>query len=132
MTFVIDASVALSWCFPDEHNELADKALSNLIYEGATVPSIWWYEIRNVLLIGERRQRIEKKDSEAFLRQLSRLPIEIDQNPASLITLEIARNNDLTIYDAAYIELAGRAGCQFVTLDKTLQLAAKNQEIELF
>ncbi|MFY0696715.1 MAG: type II toxin-antitoxin system VapC family toxin [Balneola sp.] len=132
MTFVIDASIAMSWCFPDENNDLADKALSNLIYEGAIVPSIWWYEIRNVLLIGERRNRIVKNDSEAFLKHVNRLPIEIDQSHSNDLTLEIARNHDLTVYDAAYVELADRVGCKLATLDRLLNQAAENLKIELF
>lgn len=129
MIYVIDASVTLSWFFPDEKNNKADNVLTELIHYGAIAPSIWWYEVRNVFLIGERKKRIDLKDTKRFLHNLSRLPIEIDDTPLSDLTLGLARKHSLTIYDAAYLELAQRRELKLATLDKKLQKAAQKENI---
>lgn len=132
MKYVIDASVALSWCFPDEKSNQADDILLNLIHYGAVVPSIWWYEIRNVFIVGERKNRIKQEETKEFLYRLSRLPIELDNSPLSDLTINLAKKHNLTIYDAAYLELAHRREFKLVTLDKALQKAARKEKVSVF
>ena len=110
MAFVVDASVTGAWCFPDESDSGAEALLDRLGEEPGLVPGLWWYEIRNILIVNERRGRIDAAGSAAFLADLGHLPIEIDQAPESSALLALARRHRLSAYDAAYLELAARTG----------------------
>ncbi len=126
MAFVLDASVTLAWAFADEHNRIADQAESLLKTgaEIALVPDLWWYEMRNILVVGERRGRISAVDTAAFLREVSQLRIEMDAARGDVPLLDLARQHNLAIYDAAYLALALREHLPLATLDKHLQSAA--------
>jgi predicted nucleic acid-binding protein len=131
MAFVLDASVTVSWGLEDEENAVADLALVRLDAEPAHVSGIWWSEVRSVLLINERRQRISERDTATFLRTLSEMNIEIDRSPAEAGTLALARSHRLSVYDASYLELALRGGVPLATLDKKLAAAAKSEGVRL-
>jgi predicted nucleic acid-binding protein len=125
---VIDASLALAWCFGDEKTPAADRAIDRVRDEGALVPSLWRLEVANVLFAAERRGRIDRTDLEHRLDLLAALPIVIDAETdlhAWTDTLLLARVQRLTVYDAAYLELAMRLGAELGTLDDNLARAAK-------
>lgn len=124
MAFVVDASVAVSWAFPDEGHPVASEALQRLRAEPAQVPSLWWFEVRNTLIVNERRGRIAEADTAAFLLDIGRLAITIDRAPDDSTTLMLARRHRLSVYDASYLELALRLGLPLATLDKELREAA--------
>jgi predicted nucleic acid-binding protein len=124
MAFVLDASVAACWAFPDERHPTADLAFAKIRTEEGVVPSLWWFEIRNILVVNERRKRIVESDSAAFLQALSRLPIRVDRAPDEGEVLRIARAHHLSVYDASYLELARREGIPLATLDRRLADAA--------
>jgi hypothetical protein len=65
--FVLDCSVALSWCFPDEHAPYPQSVLDSLTAARAVVPSLWPLEVGNTLLVGERRKRSTQADTSAWL-----------------------------------------------------------------
>lgn len=131
MSFVLDASVTATWALSDESSPIAQLADSRLDFDTALVPRIWWYEIRNLLVINERRQRIAAADSDCFLQILSGYPIEIDQGQDERTLLRLARQFRLSFYDAAYLELAQRHEIPLATLDKALQAAAISASISL-
>jgi predicted nucleic acid-binding protein len=131
MSLVIDASVAASWCFPDEHDATVNAAIDRLAADEAVVPALWWFEIRNIAIVNERRGRIEPAGTAEFLADLRRLPIRIDRHPDSEIVLAFARKHNLTAYDAAYLELAHRLGGSLATLDRALMVAATNEGVDL-
>ncbi len=81
MTFVMDASITASWCFPDQTSLVADQAFARIAGEKAAVSAHWWFELRNVLLVGERRGRLDTRQTYRFLRLLGDLDIEIDRAP---------------------------------------------------
>ena len=125
---VIDASVALAWCFPDEASEYADAVLVAIENRAVLVPAIWSIEITNALLVGERRKRIRQPEVRRFVELLRGLNIVEDAQPfADTVgnVLPLAREQDLTAYDAAYLDLALRRGAQLATLDITLQKASR-------
>src|SRR4051794_24077104 len=124
MAFVVDASVVASWAFLDEGHPVASEALNRLRTEPAQVPSLWWFEVRNTLIVNERRGRITEADTTAFLLDIARLPIVIDPTPDDSMTLMLARRHRLSVYDASYLELAMRLGFRLATLDKELRRAA--------
>ncbi len=131
MPFVIDASVAASWCFPDENDAQADAAIDRLASDETVVPALWWFEIRNVLVVSERRGRIDPAGTAAFLADLGRLPIRIDRHPDSELVLTLARKHRITAYDAAYLELALRLDAPLATLDRALASAAAAEGVTL-
>jgi predicted nucleic acid-binding protein len=131
MAIVLDASIVAVWALADESSPLAIQAATRLKSEAGFVPRIWWYEIRNLLLVNERRQRISPNDSLAFLTLLSSFPIQFDQLFEEEPIFRLARQFRLSFYDAAYLELAQRHGIPLATLDKALQAAAISAGISL-
>jgi predicted nucleic acid-binding protein len=129
--FVLDASVAASWCFTDEAHPSAQAAFHRIADEQACVPSLFWFELRNVLLIGERRNRLSLLQTSRFLRHLKELPIEVDRDPDEIVALDLARTHRLSMYDAVYLELAQRKALPLATLDGALIGAAKIENVPL-
>lgn len=128
MPFVLDASVAVCWLFADEDHPNATEALERIRTDEALVPSIWWFEVRNTLLVNERRGRLTETDTTAFLRALSRLAITVDRTPSDEV-LVLARRHRLSVYDAAYLELARRENVPLATLDQKLADAARAEGV---
>lgn len=129
---VVDPSAILALALSDEEADYADRVLEATLRHGAAVPSIFWYELRNVLLISERRGRLTEEQAIAFLEEFSHLPIECADHPPPDGTLQIARTHGLTVYDAAYLELALRRGVALATLDKKLRLVAQTIGVTVF
>ena len=125
MPIVIDNSVYFAWCMSDEDAPLADKAMSRVVEEGGVVPGIWWYELRNALLMNERRGRISRQQVTDTLVDSQSLGISVDDGHDETLILELARQFELTIYDAAYIEVALRRSMPLATLDERLRQAAE-------
>lgn len=125
---VVDASITLSWCFPDEQTPLSIKVLDRLkAGEQILVPAFWSVEILNSLLIGERRGRIAPTQTEAFLEDLRALRPSLDHVSMEQVCAPvqtICRAHGLTPYDALYVELAIRAQCPLATLDQSQKNAA--------
>jgi predicted nucleic acid-binding protein len=130
-TLVIDASVTLGWYFPDESDPTAEVAREYLATNQAVVPGLWWFEIRNSLLAGERRGRIDATQTAEIIAQLDALPIDFDREPNDSAILALARAHGLTFYDAAYLELALRADARLATLDRQLARAARAAHVPL-
>jgi predicted nucleic acid-binding protein len=131
MAFVLDASVTIVWAMRDEEHAVAQFALHALDTERALVPAIWWYEVRNILLVSERRQRISVADSIQFVKDLGNFPIDLDEVWTQAGLTELARLYSLSVYDAAYLELAIRKRIPLATLDKALRSAAEAAGIPL-
>jgi predicted nucleic acid-binding protein len=124
MAFVLDASVSAVWALSDESSPIADRAAERLKTEIALVPRLWWYEIRNLLVISERRQRITAADSAIFLDLLSNYPIRIEPAEDEELVLRLARQHQLSFYDAAYLAVALDHQSPLATLDRPLAAAA--------
>jgi predicted nucleic acid-binding protein len=127
VTFVVDASVTLSWHLDDEPNAYSDKILARLAHDPAVVPPVWFLEIANGLLTAERRGRITSAHSSYVHETLSNLPITADElslDSALGPILSLARSQGLSAYDASYLELAMREGVPLATVDDRLRSAA--------
>jgi len=131
MRFVLDASVTINWAMRDEANPISDRAFSALRSGSAVVPGIWWYEVRNILVVNERRQRITPADSNRFLLDLQELDIATDNDPDSQAVLDLSRRLSRTVHDAAYLAVALRERVPLATLDKSLEAAAITEGIPL-
>jgi predicted nucleic acid-binding protein len=131
MSLVVDSSIVGCWCFPDESSPVADAALSAVATDEVVVPVIWWFEVRNLLLAGERHDRIDPTGTAEFLADLETMSIGIDRAPVSEAVLALASTHRLTVYDAAYLELARRLGAPLATLDRKLAAAARAAGVAL-
>ena len=130
--FVIDNSVIMSWCFKDETSQYSDNILEKLTVSMAVVPSIWPLEIANVLLEAERKNRLGEADSARFITLINKLPIKVEQETPERMLKEIfalAREHDLSSYDASYLDLAMKSGLPIATLDEKLISAAKRSHV---
>jgi predicted nucleic acid-binding protein len=126
-TFVLDCSLTVAWFFEDEMNRYAHAVEDSLSTAAAIVPGVWHLEVANALLMGERRSRATEAKVTTFLRLLAALPIALDDETAGRAwqqSLHLARSHRLSVYDAAYLELALRHGLPLATLDDKLAAAA--------
>lgn len=131
MAFVLDASIVGCWFFEDESDGRAAAAWARLDSEYALVPLHWWFEVRNICLLGERRGRATEEYTLKFLDDLQRLTIDFDGLPDQVAVVTLARKHQLTFYDAAYLELAHREGLALATLDEQLAKAARAENVPL-
>jgi predicted nucleic acid-binding protein len=126
VSFVVDSSVALSWCFEDERTP-ATKALLDRVGEtGAIAPQHWPLEVLNGLMMAERRRRVDANKRRQLAGFLRDLPIALDPDTTIQIwgeTQNLAERFGLTIYDAVYLELAHRKGLALASLDRDLRKA---------
>jgi len=128
MSFVVDNSVALAWCFEDEQTVGIMALLDRVAEVGAIAPQLWPIEALNGLLTAERRGRIGRDVRQRLAGFLQELPIRIDEETASrswTTTAHLAERHGLTAYDATYLELAMRRGLPLATSDTALIAAAR-------
>lgn len=129
---VVDNSVIMAWCFADAGGEYADRILDRLVSEEVLVPATWPLEVGNVLLVAEKRKRLTQADSIRFLALLGNLPITVEQETPDRMLKEIlalAREYNLSTYDASYLDLAMRKGLPLATLDEALIKAAAKSKV---
>jgi predicted nucleic acid-binding protein len=131
MPIVLDASVAVAWAFEQEDHPTAAVALDRIRGDYARVPALWWYEVRNALIVNERRNRLTPGDTAEFLQALDRLALVVDREPHEQTVIGFARQHGLTIYDAVYLELAQRHNVPLATLDTKLARAARLERVKL-
>ena len=130
---VVDASISLSWFFSDEASPERQAILARVLKETATAPHQWRMEAANVLTMGLRRGRLTRAGLRASLEEILSLPVEIDATTPERVhaAVEIAEHHQLTVYDAAYLELALRRKLALATLDKKLAAAARAESVEV-
>jgi predicted nucleic acid-binding protein len=131
MPFVIDASVAACWLMPDERHPIADAAHKRITHDPAVTPVLWWYELRNMMIVNERRGRLDSAKTARALGLLRKLPVTIETDVEEDALMQLARRHRLTVYDAAYLELAPRKGHPLATLDAALSIAARAETVHL-
>ena len=132
---VLDASVAVAWFFDDEATEVSESVL-NLLYAGAELlaPAVWPLEVANALLVAERRKRVSLAQMTALMSRITSFPISLETMDTARAfgpILSLARQQSLTEYDAAYLELALRRALPLATLDDELRRAARRAGIAL-
>jgi predicted nucleic acid-binding protein len=122
--FVADASVVCSWILPDERHPIADAAFARLQTSEAIAPQLLWYEVRNVLMVAYRHQRISFDlvlEGLAKLRKLNISTVAVEDDG---VILDLATRYQLSAYDAAYLALSLEENLELATLDKQLIAAA--------
>lgn len=133
-SFVLDASVAMAWCFPDESTPAIKGLLESMKTAAAAIPGVWYLEVTNALAIAERKRRIAPAQVAGFLAVVEMFKLEVDdQAPARAFSqiLSLCRTHGLTSYDAAYLDLALRRQLPLASLDDQLRAAAQAAGIEV-
>jgi len=134
MSLVLDSSMTLAWVYSDETTQAVNQVFDLLSTTGGWVPAIWRLEVANVLEMGTRRKRHGRDFRDATLADLAQLPIQVDgetNQQAWGATLHLATRHQLTLYDAAYLELALRRNLPLATLDQDLRRAAGKEKVRL-
>ena len=131
--FVIDSSIAASWCFKDEATDYTEGVLNAVSgLREAVAQRLWAYELRNSVLMGLRRGRITKADAEGFLKSLPDPCIRLTDPLSYEGVFTLADRHGLTVYDAAYLELAIRETLPLASLDSALIRAAEKSGVGMF
>ena len=134
MSFVLDSSVALAWCFEDERSDATDDLLRQAAASGAAAPALWPLEVLNGLAMGERRGRLDAAKRQILGGFLRDLPVSIDDETVAQAwgpTSALAARFQLTVHNAAYLELAQRLALPLATRDHALRRAATNLGVAL-
>jgi predicted nucleic acid-binding protein len=134
LSLVIDASLTMAWYFDDESTPATDALIDRVANIGAIVPGLWRLEVANAFQTAIRRQRIDAVYRDASLAELGLMPITVDADTNTYAwssTLRLSERFSLTLYDAAYLELAQRRSLPLATLDRDLRTAAPALQIEL-
>jgi predicted nucleic acid-binding protein len=132
LSLVIDASILVAWFLDEKSDPRVEAAFDTIARVETRAPNLFYYEIRNALLVSERRNRITEAMSAAFLRDLGLLPIRLEPTADAASLMALARKRKLTVYDAAYLELAKREALPLATLDRDLGKAAIAEGVALF
>lgn len=127
---VVDASIAAAWLLPEEDSEAAETLIAGLS-QRSPVPSLFWHELRNILVMAERRGRIVAGEAAAAMGRLRRLPLDDAGAGSDGAVLALASAHRLTAYDAAYLALAQERGLPLATLDLKLAGAARREGVPL-
>lgn len=134
MSLILDCSVTMACVYADEAAPAALDVFERVIAGGAWVPSTWALEVANVLEMGVRRRRTDAAFRDEALRNLALLPIRADAETSNYAwgrTMRIAEAHRLSLYDAAYLELALRRSLALATLDTDLRSAARAENVPL-
>ena len=133
MTLVLDSSATLAWLHNDERSPAIEMLFDRIVDKGVVVPSLWHLEVSSALTNAVRRQRVTKEFRDEALADLAHLDITIDPETdrhAWTASLRLADLHGLTVYDAAYLELAQRRRLPLATLDAALIRAASSSGVE--
>ena len=128
MSVVLDSSVTLAWLYSDELTDPVRQVFERVTATRAWVPALWRLEVANSLHMAIRRKRIDAAFRNASLADLALLNIGTDPDTDAFAwstTLQLAEAHGLTVYNAAYLELAQRMALPLATLDEELRAAGR-------
>jgi len=134
LSLVVDSSVTLAWVYSAEITEEISDVFARVVESGAWVPALWRLEVANVLEMGVRKGRSDSAFRDSALADLALLPITVDpetDRQAWGAIAKLAARHQLTLYDAAYLELARRRCLPLATLDSELRKAATAEDVAL-
>lgn len=132
MEIVVDASLGLTWCLHDEEYPGAAQLLDKCYRSPMHIPQHWALEVSNGLVMAMKRGRITESEiyeALAFLTVFDFIPDAFTASAAKSTALALAIRHKLTLYDAAYLELALRLGHPLATLDQKLAKAAEEEGV---
>jgi len=131
MPFVLDASIAAAWFLPDEQHDATDRLMADLRTASAFVPSLFWFETRNLFLMAERRGRLRVGEALLLMTQLRGFPLEDMGSVGDGAVLDLAARHMLSAYDASYLALAVAQQMPLATGDRKLAKAARGERVAI-
>jgi predicted nucleic acid-binding protein len=134
MSLVLDSSTTVAWVLGDDTTLAMERVFDAVAERGAVVPSFWRLEVANCLTLARRHGRIDEPFRRAALADLSLLEIVVDAYTDASAwgeTLQLAERCGLSLYDAAYIELAFRRALPLATLDAQMRAAGRSLGLSL-
>jgi predicted nucleic acid-binding protein len=134
VSLVLDCSAVLAWVHGDERTPEIEAVFSRVVEKGAVVPNLWHLEVANALAVAVRRKRASQEFRDCVLKDLAELGISTDGDTAANAwgpAVRLADLYGLTVYDAAYLELAQRLRLPLATLDADLAKAAQAAGVEV-
>lgn len=129
MSFVLDASAA--WFLPDEQHDAADRLMADLRTSIAFVPSLFWFETRNLFFVSERRKRLKPGEALLLMAQLRAFPLEDLGSGGYGAVLSLCERYDLSGYDASYLALTLAEKVPLATGNRKLAAAARSEGIRI-
>jgi predicted nucleic acid-binding protein len=131
--FVVDPSMALTWCVDDEATAATDGVLHRLLLEGGVAPALWPLELANAIRYAARRGRLEARDVERARAIIAGLPVEVlpVETSTAFRLIDVAQTYDLSVYDAAYLDVADLRGLGLATLDARVAKACRRAGVSL-
>lgn len=130
MAFVLDASFAAAWLIAEEHSAAAEAVIATL-QTPCQVPTLFWFEIRNILVMCERRGRMPAGSALVSMERVRRLPLEDAGAGGDSLPLLLAGRHGLTAYDASYLALSLNRSLPIATLDRRLAAAATAEAVRV-
>lgn len=131
MAVIVDASIAAAWVLVDEQNDAADAIMFDLKTKPASVPALFWFEVRNLIVMAERRGQIGTGGAMTAIGRLRRLNLTVQNADSDHAVLSLAFKHNLSAYDASYLALAINENFPLATADKRLAAAAVSEAVEL-
>jgi predicted nucleic acid-binding protein len=131
MSFVLDASIAAAWFLPDEQHHAADRLMADLRTSIAFVPTLFWFETRNLFFVSERRKRLKPGEALLLMAQLRSFPLEDFGSGGDGAVLSLCERHGLSGYDAAYLALAIAEKVPLATGDRKLAAAARSEGVAI-
>ena len=133
MLVVLDCSIVLAGELPDEISDIADAVMEHMGNGtiNIVVPPHFMIECANGLVMAKRLKRVSAEDMQTKISQWQEVPLEVDYRSDIMQIVKLAETHGLTIYDAAYLELALRRKAKLATLDAALVKAAKKEKVWL-
>jgi len=128
MSFVIDASIVAAWLLPEEYSDTSEAVIAT-IEAPCPVPSLFFFEVRNILAMSERRGRISAGGALVNMERVRRLPLDDAGIGGDSFVLLLTANHGLSAYDAAYLALAINRSIPLATLDRKLAAAARKENV---
>ena len=125
--------MTLAWCFDDETTGDTEATLRRLLLEGAIAPAHWALEVANGLVVAERGGRVDRRKLSAAQSFLDDLAVDVVPVDLSAVhrAMQLASKHDLSVYDAAYLDLAKVRGLALATLDDDLVAACRKERVRL-
>lgn len=129
MSFVLDASIAAAWFLPKEQHDASDKLMADLRTSVAFVPSLFWFETRNLFFVSERRKRLKPGEALLLMAQLRDFPLEDFGSGGDGAVLGLCERYGLSGYDASYLTLSLAEKVPLATGDRKLAAAARSEGV---
>ncbi len=129
MEIIVAASVAAAWFLPDEHNDAADQVMAGLQGSHARAPSLFWFEVRSLFVMAEKRGRLKPGEAALSMTQLRSLPILAAGSGSDWQVIALSHRHGLSGYDASYLAVAIQEQLPLATLDKKLSTAGRAESV---